>query len=133
MAHAPGDDGRPAEAEQDAAAFAAFLDRRGAQARSFPSRIAARWRAAFGDRFAVFFFDRLADEPEAFRAEVLRRLGADPAKSSRFEPAFNRKARPAAGRAPAIQALMRERFAEERRLCAEMFGGPALAWPDAPY
>lgn len=123
-----------AEREQDLAAFTAFLDRPAVIHRSYPTRIAAKWRKRFGDRFRYFFLDDVASNPEATRAEILSFLGAAAEKPSGVEPDFNRKAKAVPPyRSEPIQALMQERFAEERALCARVFGGPARDWPASSY
>lgn len=132
MALAGNDDA--AEREQDLAAVTAFLDRPGVIHRSYPTRIAAKWSKRFDGRFRFFFLDDIAAEPEATRAEILGFLGAAAAKPSGVRPDFNRKAKPKPPfRSEPIQALMRERFAEERERCARMFGGAATEWPNASY
>ncbi|RXF75479.1 sulfotransferase [Hansschlegelia zhihuaiae] len=124
----------PAQAELNFRRFKNFVDRPNVVARSYPSEIARKWSAAFGDRFRFFFLDDVVKRPDETRAELLRFLGGDPGKPSVVRPDFNRKAKVAgAERTAKMQKLLQARFAEERRRCAEMFGGPAAGWPDAPY
>jgi hypothetical protein len=124
----------PAQAELNFRRFKNFVDRPNVVARSYPSEIARKWSAAFGDRFRFFFLDDVVKRPDETRNEVLRFLGADPDKPSIVKPDFNRKAKIAgAERTTKMQKLLQARFAEERRRCAELFGGPAAGWPDAPY
>ena len=125
---------QPASALLDVVAFGAFLDRPDVVARSYPSRIAQSWSAAFGERFRFFFLDDVAARPDETRSDILRFLGADPRRPSPVKPDFNRKAKEIrVDRTEPVKALLRERFAAERRICAETFGGAASAWPDAAY
>lgn len=114
-------------------AFTTFTKTPLAVSRSYPSVIAHKWSAAFGDRFRYFFLEDVASKPEETRAEILTFLGGDPAKSSNAPPDFNRKAKVAAPRPEGVDKVMRKLFETERARCAEMFGGPATAWPDKPY
>lgn len=123
----------PRDAIQDVSALAGFLDRADVAARSYPSRIATRWREGFDERFRYFFLDDVARRPEVVRQEVISFLGADSEKPSIAEAGFNRKASTPTPRSEDVRSLMRERFREERERCAALFGGPAASWPDAPY
>lgn len=118
----------------DVRALRTFLDRPEVVARCYPSVIAGKWSSAFGERFKFFFLDDVADRPDETRADILRFLGANPNRQVRVQPDFNRKAKTAnPSRTEEIKALLQDRFADERRACAALFGGPAAAWPDAPY
>lgn len=128
------EDGVPSGHELDFAKFKAFAGRKAVMKRSFPTEIAKRWSARFGDRFRWFFLDDVAARPEETRAAILAFLGADPTIPSTLNADFNRKAKTRTPqRTPEIQALMRSLFETERRAGAKMFGGPALDWPDAPW
>lgn len=112
----------------------AFLDRPDVAARSYPSRIAARWSAAFGERFRFYFLDDVARRPAETRAGILSFLGADPERPMHVGADYNRKAKhPNLERTDAIRALLRKRFQDERIACAKYFGAAATAWPDAAY
>ncbi|MFC3692932.1 sulfotransferase [Chenggangzhangella methanolivorans] len=125
---------RPHRAEKRLKTFKKFIVEPEVLARSFPSEIAKRWQAAFGDRFRYFFLDDVASRPDEVRAEIISFLGGDPEKSSNFNPDFNRKAksRPSK-RSKKVQKLMQELFETERAKCAKAFGGAAEKWPDLPY
>lgn len=118
---------------QNVAALRKYLSNRRMAARSKPTRVVNVWSKAFRERFRYFFLEDIAAHPVETRAEILSFIGGDPSKESRFEAGHNSKAGEKVGRGPEVQKLMKELFTEERRLCAEKFGGPALAWPDAPY
>lgn len=124
----------PALAERNVRKFEAFIDRPLTRARSYPTEIARRWSAAFGDRFRFFFLDDVATRPQETRDEIVRFLGGDPARGSSVSVDFNRKvkSRPPK-RSEAARTLLRERFREERTACARMFGGAAERWPEAPW
>ena len=124
----------PSQREANERLFEAFLDRPTVIERSYPSQIAKRWSSAFGERFRFFFLDDIVRTPVETRIEVLGFLGVDHSKPSLVQPDFNRKSRsPGVERSPRMQALLREHFADERRRCAQLFGGAAEGWPDAPY
>ena len=59
------------------------------------TEVVRRWREQVGaDRFGLFVFDDIRDDPVAARAAILGFLGADPAlPSGRLAPDFNRKSR----------------------------------------
>lgn len=90
-----------------------------------------RWREhAPGTDLRVFFFDDLAREPARVRREVLLFLGADPEKqSATIPPDYNRKAKEKLEMTPLARAVLVERFRDELRASAEIFAGPARAWP----
>lgn len=127
----------PASDEQNVRALERFFDHRFSDAVSFPTKIAARWRDAFGeDSVHHFFLEEIAKSPDATRDRLITLLGGNPKKSSSFDPGYNRKAKlekQAPQRSAEVQAFMRDRFETERRRCAKIFGGPANLWPDAPY
>lgn len=128
------ENGEPSGQELDFAKFKAFARRKVVMKRSFPTEIARRWSERFGDRFRWFFLEDVVARPEETRAEILAFLGADPTIPSVLNADFNRKAKTRTPqRTPEIQALMRSLFEVERSACAEMFAGPALGWPDAPW
>ena len=125
---------RPGRAEKNFRTFKKFVKEPEVLARSFPSQIAERWKAAFGDRFRYFFLDDVVARPDDVRAEIISFIGGDASKSSNFNPDFNRKAksRPSK-RTRKMQKVMQRLFEEERVKCAKLFGGPAEKWPDLPY
>lgn len=114
--------------------FARFARDPVAVKRSFPSEIAGRWRAKFGDRLRVFFLDDVVTDPDAVRREVVAFLGGDPAKPFAVEADHNRKSRASTPeRSAAVRAIMKELFEDERATCARTFGGAAEKWPSLPY
>lgn len=117
----------------DAGAFRTFIERAQTTERWSPTVAAQLWGSAFGERYRHVFLDDVALSPDRTRAEILSFIGADPARSSPLGADHNRKRQPTLPRPPEIQELMRAAFADERRRCAETFGGAALAWADAPY
>lgn len=122
------------EQQLDFKLFKKFAGRRQARLRSYPTKIARRWQVHFGDRFRWFFLDDVIADPEQTRVEILKFLGADPTVPLYVPADFNRKARTKSPeRTDEIKALLRKMFESERRACANMFGGAATKWPDAPY
>jgi hypothetical protein len=99
---------------------------------AFASQVAKRW-AQNAPRvcFRAFLFDEIAGQPETARAEVLRFVGADPAKDSgSLAPGHNRKgADEKLTLDDEIRKLLVDHFAEEIRECARLFGGQAKEWP----
>ncbi len=101
-------------------------------ARSFPSRIAAKWRRVVpADRFHLFFFDDLKSAPDEVRRELINRLGADPGKSSGDLPAgHNAKAGlEKLGLTDEVREQLAEFFKEELLASAAQLGGAARQWP----
>lgn len=114
-------------------AFADFLESSALVGdRSFPTKIAERWKRAGAHlEFGYFLFDRLEAEPERARHDVLRFLGADPDKKSGEVPANqNRKAKLAKlPMTDEILGVLVEHFREELAACAALFGEEAQQWP----
>jgi hypothetical protein len=101
------------------------------QSRSRPVEILGKWREAFGmDRVGVFFFEDVAERPQAAIADIVRFLGADPEKGGQAVPAgFNRKSsHPRAVMTPEIQRLLVDDLADELQRCAAVFGARGAAW-----
>ena len=107
-----------------------FLTERKVAARSYPSRIFARWREHVpAERIFVGFFDHLARSPDELRSDVLRFLGAGSSPPA-IEANFDRKRDVL--RVPCPPELQRRLsvwFADEMHACARVFGGPATQWP----
>jgi hypothetical protein len=107
-----------------------FLTSEGVAARSYPSRIFARWSEHVpAERIFIGFFDQLVSEPDTLRADVLRFLGAG-SMPPKLEPGFDRKR----GQArvpcpPEMQRRLADWFGDELEACATVFGGPAVDWP----
>jgi hypothetical protein len=112
--------------------FRAFLDRSKKLDRfSSAARTAECWtRHVRKDKFHFFFFDDIALQPDVVRGDILRLLGADPAKSSgELDPGHNRKA----GNRKLeftreVELELAGRFKEELAACARIFGGHAKTW-----
>lgn len=99
--------------------------------RSYQTAIVSRWKTAARDNFRLFLLDDLAVDPGRFRAQIIGFLGGDPDKpSGSLPPAYNRKtgqAKPAM--TEAIRAALVDRFADELKVAAAVFGGAAADWP----
>jgi hypothetical protein len=98
--------------------------------RSFPSMIVARWRRWVpAEQMGVYFFDDLEKDPDQVRAEIIRFLGAEPAKAG--EQAWQ-KINQDQSKLP-LSTEMRDCitgfFADELRACATDLGGAAGGWP----
>ena len=100
--------------------------------RSYPSKIAARWkRHVRADLFHIFFFDDLERNPVELRRSILWFLGSDPDKpgvQSRAEHISNgqkKKLRPT----DKVRSSLAQFFKEELKACATELGGPARNWP----
>ena len=99
--------------------------------RSYPSRIATRWRRHLPEaQFGQFLFDDLVADAPALRRRVLAFLGGDPDKESGvISAAFNRKEdREKVPLTPEIRAALARHFADEIQASADAFGGAARGW-----
>lgn len=95
------------------------------------TEVVRRWREQVGaDRFGLFLFDDIRDDPMAARSAIIGFLGADPAlPSGRLAPDFNRKSRERKlAMSNDIRAALVAEFADELRESAETFGGAATRW-----
>lgn len=113
-------------------AIVKLLDERSYAKRSFQSEIVARWkRLVPADRFALFFLDDLVADPVSLRTRVIAFLGGDPDKPSGDLPAdFNRKqGKSSLPLSERLAHMLAERLSDELKACADLFGGPAAAWP----
>ena len=108
------------------------LLRRGMLLRSYPSAVVARWkRYVDPERFRVYFFDDLQNNPAEFRRSILRFLGADPDKpGSRLSADYNSWTRmeklPLTNK---VRSHLARYFKKELKTCAARLGGPARNWP----
>jgi hypothetical protein len=91
-----------------------------------------RWRQLAPEgQLGVFFFDQIATDPKALRAQILTFLGADPAKpSGALRPDFRRKSNEEIPMSREARELLAVTFADELRACARELGGPAVEWPE---
>jgi hypothetical protein len=100
--------------------------------RSFPTRIFERWNRCGSElQVQYFLFDQIEADSETARADILRFLGADPAKKSgAISAGHNRKSKLAKlPLEPKIKDRLIEHFRDELRACADLFGGTAREWP----
>ena len=101
-------------------------------ARSYPSRIVARWRKYVRpELFQVYFFDDLKGDAAGLRRSIIHFLGGDPAKpSGKLSPDHNTKARkekfPLSDN---IRSSLAQFFKEELKACATDLGAAAAQWP----
>lgn len=110
----------------------AFLNEPAVRARSFPTKIIARWRQFVRpELFRVLFFDNLERDAPALRMEVIAFLGGDPAKrSGRLSADYNPKARKEKlTMSDDARKTLADFFADELHTCARELGGPAVGWP----
>jgi hypothetical protein len=93
--------------------------------------VCERWRkAAPSMAFQFFFFDEIAAAPEKIRRDILRFLGADPEKKSgAIPPDYNRKAKTKLEMTRPARDVLVDHFQDELKASADIFGGPACAWP----
>jgi len=98
--------------------------------RLFPSRILARWRRCAPQvQLCHVLFDDIAADSKRARSQLLQFLGGNPDKESEVAPDYNRKAN--AAKLPltgSIKAMLLGYFADEIRVCADVFGGSARSW-----
>ncbi len=115
------------------AIIASELEKRHNYRRTFQTKIVARWRRyAPGSQVGLFFFDDLTANSAEFRRRVLTFLGGDPDDASGVIPAgYNRKERQSR-KTPLpddLRAVIAQILAEELKVSAREFGGPAESWP----
>lgn len=116
----------------DADTVTRTLERPEVIARSYPSKIVARWRRRVRpDLFQIYFFDDLKSNPAALRCSIIQFLEGDPKKpSGNLAPGHNAKARKE--KLP-LSDEMRSRlarfFENELKTCATELGGAAVEWP----
>jgi hypothetical protein len=108
------------------------LLRRGMLLRSYPSAVVTRWkRYVDPERFRVYFFDDLQNNPAELRRSILRFLGADPDKPGcRLSADYNSWTRmeklPLTNK---VRSHLARFFKKELKTCAARLGGPAKDWP----
>lgn len=98
--------------------------------RSFPSITAARWRRHIpAEQMRVYFFDDLERNPAQMRSEIIRFLGADPARARETaEEKINQDKNKLPMTAKVRNHIARF-FAHELKVCASELGGAAVEWP----
>ncbi|MEY2546227.1 MAG: hypothetical protein QOG48_1344 [Verrucomicrobiota bacterium] len=109
-----------------------FLNDPAVRARSFPSKIVARWRQFVRpELFRVYFFDDLVRDAAGLRHEIISFLGRDAEKpSGDLSPDYNPKARKEKLELkPEMRARLADFFKDELHVCAAELGGPAVDWP----
>lgn len=95
---------------------------------SFPSDAFIRWSSIFPTRY--FFLEDVATDPEKLRSEIFAYFGATLDPPLTLPASYNDKA--GRRRVPMTEPLrtaLIDHFGQELLRCAEMFGGPANAWP----
>jgi Sulfotransferase family len=100
--------------------------------RSYPSKIAARWRRHVRpDLFHLYFFDDLERSPTELRRSILHFLGADPNKpSGRLSADHNNNAgKEKLQLTDKVRSHVAQFFKDELLSCAKDLGGPAREWP----
>jgi hypothetical protein len=110
----------------------AFLKNPAVLARSFPTKIVARWRQFVRpDLFHRYFFDDLQRDAATLRAEVISFLGGDAEKrSGDLSPNYNPKARKEKLQmSEETRTRLADFFKDELRACASELGGAAQDWP----
>ena len=97
--------------------------------RSCPTRIWARWSAAVPrDAIGYWFLEDIARDPARVRDEILSFVGLRHSKVS-IAPDYNRKEGQWKLEMPGdVRLRLYERFADEIRASAVVFGGEAKAW-----
>jgi len=100
--------------------------------RSYPSKIAARWRRyVHPDLFHLYFFDDLERNPTELRRSILHFLGADPDKpSGRLSADHNNSAgKEKLQLTEKVRSYVAHFFKDELQACARELGGAAKRWP----
>lgn len=100
--------------------------------RSHPSKIVARWRRYVRpDRFRIFFFDDLEENPVELRRSILLFLGADPNKPSGQSSANDNpdSKQEKLRLTEKVRSRVAKFFEQELKACASELGGPAKQWP----
>ncbi|HZS18968.1 MAG TPA: sulfotransferase [Candidatus Udaeobacter sp.] len=106
------------------------LSRRGMLLRSYPSVVAARWkRYVDAERFRVFFFDDLQNNPAELRRSILHFLAADPEKRGARLTQNRWTAMEKLPLTDHVRSYLARLFEKELKTCAARLGGPARDWP----
>jgi hypothetical protein len=109
-----------------------FLKTPAVIARSFPTKIVARWRQFVGpESIRIFFFDDLQRDPAGLRAKAITFIGGDPSKlSGQLAADYNPKARKEKlVMTDETRKELVDFFADELSACARELGGAARDWP----
>lgn len=99
---------------------------------SCPTQVVRRWRDAAPQlAFKSVLFDDIVSRPAEIRREIFKYLGADASRASgELSAGHNRKSGTTKlDMTDNVRAVLVERYAEEIRACAKMFGGAAREWP----
>jgi hypothetical protein len=107
------------------------LQRPEVEARSYPSKIIARWRTHVRpELFQIYFFDDLKRSAAELRRSIIEFLGGDPNKTSgNLSPDHNTKARKEKLLlSDSMRSSLAQFFKEELKACANL-GGAAAEWP----
>jgi hypothetical protein len=101
-------------------------------ARSYPSKIVARWRRQIPlELFQVYFFDDLKRDPVEVRRAIISFLGGNPEKrSGELSADHNTKAaKKKLWLSNTMQRHLAKFFEQELKSCAAELGGVAADWP----
>ena len=109
--------------------FARVIEGSKVHRKGSPAAITSKWlRHVPPKQYRYFFFDDLQSDPAWLRREIVAFLGADPDKGD-LDPGHNRKAdKPKLAITPEVEAVLAEKFADELRACAAIFGSHAVRW-----
>jgi hypothetical protein len=116
----------------DADSIARNLDRPEVMARSYPSRIVARWRKYIPpELFRTYFFDDLKRNPAELRRAIIQFLGGNPEKpSGDLKPDHNAKAgKEKLPLSDEMRSRLARFFENELKACATELGGASAEWP----
>ena len=115
----------------DASRVAAIVARPEHTERSYPTRIWDKWSAAVkGGGIRYWFLEDVARDPVRIRDEIMAFAGLRGAAVG-IPPDYNRKkGQWHADMRAEVRLHLYERFADEIRRAAELFGGQATAWRD---
>ena len=117
---------------EDVNAFAHWFAESEVRRACFATQVARAWAQHAPEiSFRHFFFDDVERDARAPRAQIIEFVGGDPRnKSGKLKPGYNRKANLPKLTMPApVRAYLLSELAEEIRVCARLFGGPAAHWP----
>jgi hypothetical protein len=117
----------------DADGFDAYLRATHKVGGLFATEVWARWQQhAPNVPLGVFFFDELLADPAHARRKILTFLNADPDKpSGKLPPNYNRKVKEKLEMTSIARDILVNYFHNEILTSADVFGGPACAWPSA--
>jgi sulfotransferase family protein len=116
----------------DVEAIIKHLQRPEFVSRSYPSQIVRRWRRFIQpDRFNIYLFDDLKNDPVRLRTTIIDSLGGDPQKpSGALAAGYNAKAKKEKlALTDSVKECLANYFKAELHACCAELGGPACDWP----